>query len=154
MERQRGHRLLVPSAPKRAYTWKGQTGGVRANVSRLAMQCPVCAGHQARFAPATGRESTRRGCSAIFLMACVLAFAPDPASARTFGGYECTDDCVGHAAGYRWAEMNAITDADDCPEQLSDEFYEGCLAYVDDPDRGADVDDDGRPIRATKRASN
>jgi hypothetical protein len=95
--------------------------------------------------------------SAIVLMTSVLVLgccAPDQASARTFGGFECTDDCVGHAAGYRWAEMNAIADTDDCPEKLSDEFYEGCLAYVDDPDRGADFDDDGRPIRATKRASN
>lgn len=49
----------------------------------------------------------------------------------------CTDDCVGHAAGYRWAEAADITDADDCPEISSDEFYEGFLAYVDDPERGA-----------------
>ena len=45
-------------------------------------------------------------------------------------------------------------DTDDCPENRSDAFYEGCLAYVDDPERGADVDDDGKPIVATKRASN
>jgi len=25
-------------------------------------------------------------------------------------------------------------------------FYEGCLVYVDDPDRGADEDDDGEEI--------
>jgi len=94
--------------------------------------------------------------SAIVLSTCVLAvscFASGQASARTFGGYECTDDCVGHAAGYRWAEATEMTDASNCPENSSDEFYEGCLAYVHDPERGADVDDDGRPIVVTKRTS-
>ena len=101
------------------------------------------------------RNVTNR--SAIVLVISVLAFsycAPGQASARTFGGFECTDDCVGHAAGYRWAEATEITDTDDCPENRSDAFYEGCLAYVDDPERGADVDDDGKPIITTKRASN
>ena len=93
---------------------------------------------------------------ALVFVASVLALccAVGPASARTFGGFECTDDCVGHAAGYRWAEATEITDTDDCPQKRSAEFYEGCLAYVDDPERGADVDDDGKPIIATKRASN
>jgi hypothetical protein len=50
--------------------------------------------------------------------------------------------------------MNAITDTDDCPENRSEAFYEGCLAYVDDPERGADFDDDGTPIAVSKRASN
>ena len=76
------------------------------------------------------------------------------ASARTFGGYDCTDNCVGHAAGYLWAEERGIENLDDCPENRSEAFYEGCLTYVDDPDRGADFDDDGKPILATKRASN
>jgi hypothetical protein len=65
------------------------------------------------------------------ILVCVLALgcsAAGQAAARTFGGYECTDDCVGHAAGYRWAEAADITDANDCPENSSDEFYEGCLA--------------------------
>jgi hypothetical protein len=92
----------------------------------------------------------------IVLSTCVLVvscFASGQASARTFGGFECTDDCVGHA-GYRWAEENEITDADSCPKNSSDEFYEGCLAYLDDPERGADVDDDGKSIVATTRTSN
>jgi hypothetical protein len=94
--------------------------------------------------------------SKIVFVVCVLALGcctVGPASARTFGGYDCTDDCVGHAAGYRWAEATEITDADDCPENRSEAFYEGCLAFVDDPERGADVDDDGTPILATKRVS-
>jgi hypothetical protein len=69
------------------------------------------------------------------------------ASAREFGGYECTVDCSGHAAGYRWAEAHNITDESDCPLSGNrTSFYEGCLAYVEDPDRGADEDDDGDPI--------
>jgi hypothetical protein len=87
--------------------------------------------------------------------ALLLGFcAPAPVLARTFGGYDCTDDCVSHAAGYRWAEEGGIENMDECPESRSEAFYEGCLAYVDDPERGADFDDGGKPIVATKRASN
>jgi hypothetical protein len=88
---------------------------------------------------------------------CVLPIglcAPSHASARTFGGYDCTDDCVSHAAGYLWAEEHEIENIDHCPENRSEAFYEGCLTYVDDPERGADFDDCGKPILATKRASN
>ena len=93
----------------------------------------------------------------IVLSTCVLTiscFATDQTPARTFGGYECTDDCVGHAAGFRWAEENEITEADECPEKSSKAFYEGCLAYVDDPERGADRDDDGEPIQTAERVAN
>ena len=81
-----------------------------------------------------------------FLTACVvliIAGAPAIAFARTFGGYECTDDCSGHAAGYRWAEEHNIDDEDLCPPGNSLSFHEGCLVYVQDPTRGADEDDDG-----------
>jgi hypothetical protein len=30
------------------------------------------------------------------------------ARAREFGGYDCSDNCSGHAAGYRWAEGTAF----------------------------------------------
>jgi hypothetical protein len=72
--------------------------------------------------------------SAIVLLTSVLALgccAPGQASGRTFGGYDCTDNCVGHAAGYRWAEERGIEYIDECPENRSEEFYEGCLTYVD-----------------------
>ncbi len=95
--------------------------------------------------------------NAIALSICALAVsccASGQTSARTFGGYECTDDCVGHAAGFRWAEENEITEADECPEKSSKAFYEGCLAYVDDPERGADRDDDGEPIQTAERVAN
>lgn len=28
----------------------------------------------------------------------------------TFDGYDCTEDCSGHQAGYDWAEQNGISD--------------------------------------------
>ena len=33
---------------------------------------------------------------------------------ESFGGYECTEDCSGHEAGYQWAEDNGIETEDDC----------------------------------------
>jgi hypothetical protein len=82
-----------------------------------------------------------------FLIAIVVLLSMvNSAEAREFGGYECTDDCSGHAAGYRWAEEHDITDQVDCPSGNSNSFHEGCLVYVDDPNRGADEDDDGDPI--------
>ena len=72
---------------------------------------------------------------------------PERSSASEFGGYECTDDCSGHAAGYRWAEAHNITNESNCPLNSNRQsFYEGCLVYVEDPDRGADEDDEGNPI--------
>ena len=94
--------------------------------------------------------------SAIVLVTSVLALgccAPGQASGRTFGGYDCTDDCVGHAAGYQWAEERGIEDIAECPASSSDAFYEGCLTYVDDPERGADLDDDGVPILVPRRTA-
>ena len=81
------------------------------------------------------------------------------ANAQTFGGYECTDDCSGHKAGYEWAEAKGITDEEQCEDILvtapnRTSFYEGCMAYVEDPSRGADEDDDGNDIqdhRSTRR---
>jgi hypothetical protein len=69
------------------------------------------------------------------------------ANAKEFGGYDCSDDCSGHAAGYRWAEAHAIASESGCPLRGgATSFYEGCLVYVEDPNRGADEDDDGDEI--------
>ncbi len=82
------------------------------------------------------------------LLALTLAATTDFSSAddRTFGGYECTDDCSGHKAGYEWAERKGIKSSSDCPLGNSNSFYEGCLAYTEDPYRGSDADDDGEDI--------
>jgi hypothetical protein len=92
----------------------------------------------------------------IVLVTSVLAFgccSAGQASARTFGGYDCTDDCVSHASGYRWAEERGIENMDECLENRSEAFYEGCLTYVDDPERGADFDDDGKLILVPRRTA-
>jgi hypothetical protein len=77
---------------------------------------------------------------------CASALFATPSISREFGGYECTDDCSGHAAGYLWAERKGVTEPDDCPAGNSQSFHEGCLVFTEDPSRGADEDDDGEPI--------
>jgi hypothetical protein len=59
-------------------------------------------------------------------------------SAESLGAYEaahgdadCTQDCSGHEAGYKWAEEHDIADEDDCTGN-SESFIEGCKAYVAD----------------------
>ena len=51
--------------------------------------------------------------------------------AHYFKGYECTEDCSGHEAGYEWAEDNGITDEYDC-NTYSTSFDEGCRVYVEE----------------------
>lgn len=49
----------------------------------------------------------------------------------TFHGYECTEDCSGHEAGYEWAENNDISNVYDC-DGNSQSFIEGCEAFVEE----------------------
>jgi hypothetical protein len=69
--------------------------------------------------------------------------AMQPLAARSFGSFDCTDECQGHRAGFRWAEEHSITSDDDCPRGRSLSFTEGCEVYVEQPSRDADLDDDG-----------
>jgi hypothetical protein len=69
-------------------------------------------------------------------------------SPNTFAGYECTQDCSGHRAGYAWAEEHDITDGDACDaageHSNSPSFAEGCHAYVDgdaESEQSEDTDD-------------
>lgn len=66
-----------------------------------------------------------------------------------FGGYDCTSDCSGHEAGYKWAEDHGISVGDDCDaagqRSNSPSFAEGCRAYVDG-DSGPESDTD-RDVR-------
>lgn len=57
----------------------------------------------------------------------------------TFYGYECTEDCAGHEAGYQWAEDNGIDNPDDCGAN-SESFIEGCRAYAEEQQQGVDED--------------
>ena len=68
---------------------------------------------------------------------------------NTFAGYECTEDCSGHEAGYAWAEEHDISDGEDCDaageHSNSPSFAEGCQAYVDgdtDSEENRDSDDE------------
>ena len=63
------------------------------------------------------------------------------ASADTFDGYECTDDCSGHQAGYDWAVENEIDDVDSCGTE-SQSFNEGCQSAVDGGSGVINSDDD------------
>ena len=92
------------------------------------------------------RVNMRSSIHALAFLASFLIASSANAQDRTVGGYDCTDDCSGHAAGYRWAESNGIADPQDCPAGNSNSFHEGCLVYTEDPSRGADEDDDGEPI--------
>ena len=79
--------------------------------------------------------------------------ASDPKGAdpgpNKFAGYDCTEDCSGHEAGYAWAEEHDISDGDECDaageHSNSPSFAEGCHAYVDgdvDREENGNPDDD------------
>jgi hypothetical protein len=93
------------------------------------------------------REKMRR-CGLKLLAFAPLAFTSlaGSASGASFGGYECLDDCSGHAAGYDWAEQHGIAESEECPIGKSESFHEGCLTYSEEPSRGSDEDDDGNQI--------
>jgi hypothetical protein len=65
---------------------------------------------------------------------------PQSSTTPTFGGYDCTDDCSGHQAGYDWAETHDIDDEDTCDslDTNSESFKEGCKAFVNGDDRDAE----------------
>jgi hypothetical protein len=72
---------------------------------------------------------------------------PAFAQNRTFAGFQCTDNCVGHAVGYQWASNRVVTQEGQCrPRNGSRAFREGCLAYIREPTRGAGLDDAGELI--------
>jgi hypothetical protein len=64
----------------------------------------------------------------VFLFACSLFCSI--ATAATFKGYECTQDCSDHEAGYKWARKKGITNRDHCTGK-SKSFVEGCRAWAD-----------------------
>lgn len=71
--------------------------------------------------------------------------------AKTFAGFECTDDCSGHIAGYRWAERHGISSILDCAGN-SESFAEGCEAFVEgllpiiNGNDGDEDEDDDPPV--------
>lgn len=63
------------------------------------------------------------------------------ARAQTFGDFDCTVDCSGHAAGYKWANQHGINNEEDCPDGNSQSFHEGCISYTRDPNQALDQDE-------------
>jgi hypothetical protein len=60
-----------------------------------------------------------------FIFIAVLCLLVSGVNAATFKGYQCTQDCSGHIAGYKWAMRKGITGK-------SRSFVEGCYAWVDE----------------------
>ena len=77
-----------------------------------------------------------------------IALGQQATSARTFGGYICRDQCDIHAAGYSWAQARGIEDQRQCPQSISPSFREGCMAYLQNPERDPDEDDEWHPVGA------
>lgn len=61
----------------------------------------------------------------------LVCLCPLPVLAQSFQGYPCTQDCSGHEAGYRWAQLKGIDDPDDCRGN-SNSFIEGCKAAAEE----------------------
>lgn len=56
---------------------------------------------------------------------------PQSATEWAERGHACTQDCTGHERGYEWAEMNGISDPDECGGN-SDSFIEGCRCFAEE----------------------
>jgi hypothetical protein len=61
---------------------------------------------------------------------------------RSIAGLNCTVDCSGYDAGYKWAKQGDIDDEDYCPDG-NNSFYEGCLAYAVGSSGAANETDNG-----------
>lgn len=77
----------------------------------------------------------------LFPVIAVLALASSASVAQTFKGYDCTQDCSGHEAGYDWAERKGIASENDCGGN-SNSFIEGCRAYVEENADSSEYEDD------------
>lgn len=84
----------------------------------------------------------------------LVALLPTLATAASFNGYECTEDCSGHEAGYEWAEKNEIEDESDC-DTPSNSFTEGCISYLEEKvteqEEGNPEEEDGEDSELTDR---
>jgi len=50
---------------------------------------------------------------------------------NTFKGYDCSQDCSGHRAGYEWAKRKRLSSSAQCTGN-SQSFIEGCWAYIEE----------------------
>lgn len=75
----------------------------------------------------------------------IAAMATTSLGPRTFGGYDCNNDCAQLATGYAWAADNEITLIQSCLSG-SEDFQRGCWSYLANPLRGYTQDDQGGDI--------
>jgi hypothetical protein len=74
---------------------------------------------------------------ALPIVACIAACDPAPREdlgqsyVSMHGTEDCSKDCSGHEAGYRWARRKGIKEPDECGGR-SRSFIEGCQAYARD----------------------
>jgi hypothetical protein len=85
---------------------------------------------------------------ALVIGALMALETPVSAQHRSFGGYRCTQVCDLHAEGFKWARVRGVGDKRQCPYVLSKSFQEGCLAFIQNPSREPDEDDEGNPVGA------
>src|SRR5882757_4889224 len=89
------------------------------------------------------------GCVLVLLNCSTSPANPTPSveekPGRVFKGYDCTVDCSGHEAGYKWAEQHDIDSEDDCEtagdHSNSPSFAEGCKAFVNGESSQSSEDD-------------
>jgi hypothetical protein len=90
-----------------------------------------------------------RGCTlSLAVMLTVPLIHAAHSQNRTFGDFDCTDDCSGHSAGFKWAEKHGVEGEENCPQGNSQSFHEGCVAYTRDPSLDPDSDDNGNAVGA------
>ena len=93
----------------------------------------------------------------LFRLALVFIFlcgfhAGLPATAAEFGGFVCDTTCLINKEGYQWARAKKVTRDSQCADPLhvdkkSRPFFEGCIAYLENPSRGSRFDDAGKEIK-------
>jgi hypothetical protein len=64
---------------------------------------------------------------------------------RYFGGYQCTDRCRDHAAGFQWARQMRLKHPSQCSGPTQS-YVQGCQTYSRDRMRDPSKDDSGQPI--------
>jgi len=77
----------------------------------------------------------------VAMSACIYTASPQ---VRLSTGLNCTVDCSGYDAGYKWAEQHGIDDEDYCPYG-DKSFHEGCVAYLG-PSGAAFTTDNGMGV--------
>ncbi len=53
-----------------------------------------------------------------------------PDTGQTFKGYDCMLDCTAHFAGYEWAKANTVKTLAECDGGHTNDFAEGCYAFL------------------------